>query len=439
MNTQPIQTHNSNGYPEHSLIFILMGGFLLVDSLVGFVEIYLGIHLKVSLVYKSPVLLFILIVIAIRDIKFFVAVLAFMLTFLLGPSIKLVQMSDLNSFFFDITMFLKILSPLLYMKYFILVVHEKPMLLSRYGPKIMVFNYAIMILNIVLGILGFGYATYSDGIGVIGFFFAGNEVGAVFIVLSAYILVKAYQHSMLSYFLFSLFNIATGVLISTKTSILSSILLSILIPIAFNRKSVFKLTPIKVSATIIILSLMVYVTILSIDTLKSTGLWQRIEWFYHEHGLIRVILSGRELFVRDLLAIYNQSNWYELLFGLSTATLQNFWLPLKTSAEIDPVDTLVTFGLFGLAIALYTQVYLLFSAIRFWKKDNKSIASASFVSLLLLEALAFTSGHIWLSGMVGPFIGLLMGLSYIKFTEANDNSTSKGTLPSINHAHAHSV
>jgi hypothetical protein len=416
MNTLTTTTPPSKSYPEHSLVFMLMGGFLLVDSLVGFIEIYLGIHLKVSLLYKSPVLLFILVVIALRDLRLFLVILAFILTFLIGPIIKLIQFADIKSFFFDITLFLKMLSPFLYMKYFMLVAKERPHLLMKHGPSIMLFNYIVIVINIILGLMGFGYSTYSGGggasnIGVNGFFSAGNELSAVFIVLSAYILVKAMQKSLSTYLLFCLFTMGMGVLISTKTSILSSILLCILIPFAMDRKSVLKVTPLKIILTTIAFSAIVYAAILSVYILRESGLWHRIEWFYKQHGLLRVILSGREIFARDLLTIYSESSWYELLFGLSTATLDNFWLPLKASAEIDPIDVLVTFGLFGLVTALAIQLYLLTTAFLFWKTDKKSVAAAGIVSLVLLELLAFTSGHIWLSGMVGPFIGLLIAMN----------------------------
>jgi hypothetical protein len=417
MNTPTQTTFSQKNYPEHYLIFILMGGFLLVDSLVGFIEIYLGIHLKVSLVYKSPVLLFILAIIALRDIRFFMIILTAILLFLVGPTIKLIQINDTTSFFFDITTFLKILSPILYMKYFLIVADEDSNLLLKYGPKIMLFNYSVILLNMILGIMGFGYATYggtsdTGNLGVIGFFSGGNELGAVFIVLSAYFMVITYKKSTLAYLMFCVLTLSAGILISTKTSILSAVLLSIFIPVTMNRKGVFRLTIAKFVFASIFIIISTYLAIVFVDILKSSGFWQRIVWFYDQYGLIRVIFSGREVFVRDLLAIYAESDWYEVLFGLSNATLNNFWLPLKTSAEIDPVDVVITFGLVGLIVAAIIQLFLFISAFKLWKLNNRSVASAGLLSLILLEALAFTSGHIWLSGMLGPFLGLVIGLSY---------------------------
>src|SRR5690554_5044008 len=54
------------------------------------------------------------------------------------------------------------------------------------------FNLIVLIVNLVLGVFGIGYAQYSGGIGSVGFFYAGNEVSGVMICLFMPILFYVY-------------------------------------------------------------------------------------------------------------------------------------------------------------------------------------------------------------------------------------------------------
>lgn len=395
-----------------------MAGFLLVDSAVGFIQIYLGLHVPVSMIYKTPVLLLVILIIFQRDIKFAYWILAALLSFLAGPIIQLFTYNDPSALFYDLTLALKILSPVLYLRYFIIAAEELPNQFRKVANNILLFSCGVFVANMLVGLMGFGFASYTTAgkdIGINGFFIAGNEMGAVFVVLSSFILTKAYHRSLKSYLLISLMIIIIGVLIATKASMLSGFLLVFLLPAFINAKKVFTPTLPKVIVSITLIIILYFLSIKFIDVLKSAGFWSRLVWIYEEQGILRLILSGRDEYADALLIIFNQhGHWYNWLIGMSSASAKHFWIATKLVAEVDPIDVLMIFGFLGLSVAAIIQFTLLQHAVSWFKLSHSPLAPACLLSLLVLEGLAFTSGHIWLSGMMGPFLGLMFGLCYLE-------------------------
>lgn len=419
----------SNTHVEHTLIFLLMGGFLAVDSLVGFIEVHFGVHIKASLIYKTPVLLIILVILSQRDQKFFLGIVTAIMLMLVGPIFQLAKFSDQSAIINDFTLILKIVSPIIYYKYFTVVIREIPQQFVRYGPLILNFNFFVLGVNIMAGIAGLGYASYSSsegGIGVNGYFAAGNELGAVLVILSSYALSRTYVLGLRPYFFMSMLTVSIGFLISTKTSILSSVALVFLLPVVIQGRQYFKPTNTKIIISIVGFSALVLGVFTAIEFLKELGLWKRLIWLYEEHGLLRVILSGRDEFAQELFNIFSEHGFFSWMFGLGSATLYNHWLPVKPFAEIDPVDVLITFGFIGLLVTSAIYLYLLKEALSAWKKRRSPMTSAAILTYFVLLGLAFTSGHVWLSGMLGPFLALILGLASLESIKSTPYRTNVG-------------
>lgn len=406
-------------------MLLLMAGFLLVDSAVGFIEKYAGIHIPVSMIYKTPVLLLLLLIIAMRDPKFTCWILAGLLCFITGPVIQFLTFSDPSSLFYDMTLALKILSPVLYLRYFMIAADEIPDLFSKAAPKILALSCVIFAANMLAGLMGLGFPSYTTGgkdIGINGFFIAGNEMGAVFVVLSAFALTKAFHKSLKVYCLSSLVIIIIGVLIATKASMLASVILVLFLPIFIGGKKTLLPTLPKVVISALVLLILGVMTSMFIDVLKNAGFWTRLVWIYEEHGILRLILSSRDEFAQALFAIFTEhGQWYNWLWGMSSASAKHFWISTKLVAEVDPIDVVIIFGFVGLAAAMLIQFYLLHHVINWYQLKRSQLAPACLLSFLLLEALAFTSGHIWLSGMMGPFLGLMYGICYLQSQGPSDS------------------
>ena len=394
-----------------------MAGFLLVDSAVGIIQKYVGIHIPVSMIYKTPVLLLLLLIIALRDPKFTLWILAAFLCFITGPVIQLLSFNDPSALFYDITLALKILSPILYLRYFMIAADEIPDFFRQAAPKILVLSCAIFIANMLAGLLGLGFPSYSTGgqdVGINGFFIAGNEMGAVFVILAAFALTKAFHHSLKLYSLAAIVIIVIGVLIATKASMLASIILVSFLPVFIGGKKALRPTMPKIVISVLVILIMGIMLSAFIDILKNAGFWTRLVWIYEEHGILRLILSSRDEFAMALFAIFSEhGQWYNWLLGMSSASAKHYWIATKLVAEVDPIDVVIIFGFVGLSAALMVQFHLLRHVLHWYQIKRSQLAPACLLSFLLLQALAFTSGHIWLSGMMGPFLGLMFGLCYL--------------------------
>lgn len=422
---------NSKYYPEHSLVLLLIAGFLLVDSAVGIIQKYIGVHIPISMIYKTPVLLLLLLIIALRDPKFTAWILAALLCFIIGPVIQLLTFNDPSALFYDITLALKILSPILYLRYFMIAADEIPELFSRAAPRILILSCAIFAANMLAGLFGLGYPSYTTGgkdIGINGFFIAGNEMGAVYVILSAFLLTKAFHYSFKRYCFAAVVTIIIGVLIATKASMLASFILVLFLPIFISGKKALRPTTAKVVICTLVLLIMGIIISAFIDVLKNAGFWTRLVWIYEEHGILRLILSSRDEFATALFAIFSEhGKWYNWLFGMSSASAKHYWLATKLVAEVDPIDAVIIFGFIGLGAALVIQFYLLRHVLHWYQLQRSQLAPACLLSFLLLQALAFTSGHIWLSGMMGPFLGLMFGICYFGSRDSDSNLLSVST------------
>jgi hypothetical protein len=305
---------------------------------------------------------------------------------------------------------------------------EIPDQVKRFATIILIFCCVIFVINLLWGRLGVGFPSYtigSKGIGINGFFVAGNEMGAVFVVLSAFVLSQAFHRSLTVYIGCSLMICLIGVLIATKASMLSSVLLVLGLPVFIQGKKIFIPSPAKIVFLLLASLTLVLLTIKFIDILQNAGFWTRLVWIYEEQGILRVILSGRDEFAEALWYIFSQhAHWHQWLFGMSSATAKHFWLDTKLVAEIDPIDVLMIFGLLGLTVAALIQFTLLKNAVNWYKKRHSALAPACLLALIILESLAFTSGHIWLSGMMGPFLGLMFALCYLETQQVEQANLS---------------
>ena len=93
------------------------------------------------------------------------------------------------------------------------------------------FNLSVLLVNLLLGLWGFGYEQYEGGIGSVGYFFAGNEVSAVLIVLFCFALDYVFvNYSTKTYFLVSLVMIVFSLIKATKVGMAGTLICVFVIP-----------------------------------------------------------------------------------------------------------------------------------------------------------------------------------------------------------------
>ena len=159
--------------------------------------------------------------------------------------------------------------------------------------KIFNINTCVLIINILVGLFGLGYSAYVEGLGYRGFFYAGNELSGLIIVLFPFLLYKVgekYSYHNIRYLSTVFLCLITATLLGTKTGLLAVIISIIIIPnLTISRKKAFKIVPIILLGTMTI----IYALYLALDSL---GMVERWTYFYEQGGLSQLLLSGRHEF-----------------------------------------------------------------------------------------------------------------------------------------------
>lgn len=412
------------------LTFLMFGVTLLVDAVNGFFLSGLGIDPKLSAMFKLLLLGLVLYQLGTLSLKCLAWILLVLIVFLVGPAFTLFDTLNISAFIDDLTSGLKILTAPIIFVYVCLVAEKYPERVEKYGKLALKVGFAVLLVNLVLGVLGFGFSSYGnaaqgeeDAIGIKGFFYAGNEVSGVFVILYGVLLHLIWQKRKVIYLFFSLLTLLSGLLIATKAAMVAAILLVFSIPLVNERHKVLNLTPLKLKiiAPVLILGLILAVALIPI--FESTGMLNRFMWFYNKKGIIGIILSGRDEFVIQMLYVFERyADFVDVVFGFSKNGLGMF---TKSSMEIDPIDMYLWHGIAGLMVFLLNSiVFLRVSYLAARLKDSFWGPVVLIINILLIS-VSMIAGHIFTSGMLAPLFGLVNGLAYLDLRRATH---SKGVV-----------
>ncbi len=406
-------------YNLNRLVLLAMAALLWVDTITG-ISVYYGVGIaSISMLYKLLILMLVLLNIGGYSQKLLTFLLGALLVLLIGPTQSFVNFGESKYYFDDISYALKLLTPIIVFSYLFAVRKTYPELLEHWLPIILTSNFVAVIFNLVLGKLGFGWPSYSGtagqpGIGVNGFYVAGNELSACFVLLYGYILHHTWlNYSKKRYVLVGLSAVYFGLAIATKTAMLASLMLVFLIPLFNERQNLLKLTKLKLALLgpflIILASVILFIEAL----LRQVGLWDKFTWVIAEKGIVTLVVSGRDEKSAELLSHFESyASLGDYLWGIGASGITHFE-SFFYMAEVDPVDTFIWFGLIGVTVtvsAIFIMNYLAFRSIRSAALYPPLIVLVNLIFLLL----SLISGHIWQSGMLGILWGVLNGLVFIR-------------------------
>lgn len=411
-------TIGSYRYFWFQLVTLMMSVYLLTDMISGFFVINLGIDIKASLIYKTPLFLLVLILVAKFNVAMLNLLLLLVVVFFSGPLYQFYHHGNLSFFIIDFSSAIKIITPvsifLLYKEWYA----RYPLLALKSSHTILKSSFYILSLNFIIGLLGFGKSTYSNveggEIGTTGLIFAGNELSGAFIISFTYMLHMFWNYqSRKSYCALALFTIFCGFNLATKTAILASLMVVFLVPIVNERHELYKMTLLKAKILWPVLLLGLIFAVLIVELLQSIGLYNRLVFMYRNNDLLTMILSGRNEMVAEVMAIITQdSNLFEQMFG------QGIAISLKrTQGAITEVDSVDLFSLYGIFAFIFIFSFYLYS---FLKAHKQVITTKNFFSPFVLLAsfilliLSQLSGHIWSSGTIGILMGVMLGSLYAR-------------------------
>jgi hypothetical protein len=284
------------------------------------------------------------------------------------------------------------------------------LLLTRRHLKIIeaifFFNFLVIAVSVSSGILGFGLTTYGGqpasefrGIGYKGFFYAGNELGALLLCLFPIVFITS--KTVVRKVTLSLIFIFISFLIGTKTAFISVFFVAIY--------SVFLLIKISIlnKVTLFILLLTSFTAIFIIFQDQIYFKIDAINYVYSNKGIMYLILSGRDSMFNEAFR-YTTNNFSspDFIFGVGSSYAGSKF----KSVEMDFADILIWSG-----VIWFLFVYIFYFCFSFYvlflldKKSKKVFG----LTLFFLFVASLLAGHVLTSGMLLPILSLYLPYSYV--------------------------
>ena len=395
------------------IVWIFICCYLLVDSLDGFMVQQLGISLRLSQLYKST--LFLLAVLAL--LKWRSATLPYlmigMLLMLAGPFTRLLTEPQSTFFTIDLTLVIRVMLLLTIAMFCIESGKREPQSALKWGKRSLWLGFWVVSVNVLLGFAGIGFHTYpSTEVGFKGFFQAGNELSALFIVLSTFALHESWNRKgIVRYAFMSALVILIGISIATKAGALFSLLVVLLIPVANMRGNIFSIKSSMV--------LTLFVAVIGglawgfLSVIEETPFFVKFSHAFEKLDLVTLLLSGRDVHLAHFLASLRDADaLLSFLFGPGADGLKNGQVLMFV--EIDPVDIFMYFG--WIVVTVFTALSLYIALRPIFVIRSNYFAPFLLLSNTALFFFAFIAGHVWTSGLLAIAWGVSISLLFVTQT-----------------------
>lgn len=380
-------------------IFYSFLPFCLIDVMNGYFSFH-GIGIPLSQLYKAYILL-LLLPILIRN-YFAINVALFLLfglfyqssfyTISFGEDVAVLMRNAI--FIFSVLAFYQTRGLLTYLHFLII-------------KKVFIVNFLVISFSVLSGILGFGLTTYGNNLASIvrhmgfkGYFYAGNELGALLMCIFPFVIFSIESKVKKVSVIFFALTVAAS--IGTKTALLSVFLISVLIffyYLNFSRLTKFLLIFIFAILTLVLISVLISLLEKRFDILT---------YVYEERGLIYLILSGRDVMLLNAKEVLiDNFSIMDYIFGVGSS-----YAAYKVkSVEIDFADILIWNGVLWMLFVHLFYIVFSYYVIHILPKKEKVIAGFMFILILFAST---TAGHVLTSGMLLPLISLTLPYGYAK-------------------------
>lgn len=401
------------------LIILLAKWYLLADAGNGVLLAWLGLAVPLSALYKSVLLLLIGAALCRQALSKVALLLSLALLLLAGPFYSLLLQGNWAGFSYDVGMVLKLVSPLLAALYFFQLAKRQPEVAKQALLQIFITSFAILLLNIVLGRLGFGFSAYLPNdylpdlnLGTKGYFKATNELSALLLVLSGFLLAYFWPRQKWFFVAVAALSLFAASSMLTKTGLVGILLLIIGIPLLQSRRY-WQPYQRYVLAVIFVATVLCAVLLWQLPLLLSTlGVGAKLQLTYQQQGLLGVLLSSRDLYALDNWQLAEQyfASWHRLA-GIGVAGLGLY--TSKPLAEIDPFDLLLWFGAAGIGYFMLWFALVIRQSLAGYLLQPTSVAAGIFLVNLLMLLVASLAGHTMTSGMLWIPWGMLNGAVWL--------------------------
>nr|PMK96686.1 hypothetical protein BCT87_09330 [Vibrio cyclitrophicus] len=354
-------------------------------------------------------LLLTLVLVSILRLRFNLGVFLFTVSGVLLsiPFLRFAFIQDQSALFYEISILLKIILLLMMFAFSYVYSQISPEPFIKKTRICLYISFVLVSLNVLFGYLGIGHPTYqSTGLGFKGFFRAGNELSALYIVLSTFImyefiLAEKYFKSLLITIVVLIVSLSIG----TKSSAIYGVAISVLLPLSLFKGKIFS---IRYLPFISLFFVSVFIAFYYSIIIYVDVFFQKYEYILSNQGLVGLIFSGRDLFAEEYVT-YIGNDFYSMYYilGGGAALLEDV-IGFNT-IESDPFDIFALFGLLVLFLLLSFFSYIVFLPARLIELHYAIPVFFVNFSLLLFS---FIAGHVWTSGMLSIAWALLNGLFF---------------------------
>jgi O-antigen ligase like membrane protein len=400
-----------------SIIISLMFLLLPIDMVNGIFKMN-EIPIPVSQIFKIFLIVLILFRLVFETKALKTLVILFFL--LLLPTLYQIFSNNIsvNFVLYDLTKITKYLSALGFFLFFVNYIKKRNSIKLEKLFSLVGFSYIILAINVLLIYVGLGYPSYSSNIGSKGYFFAGNELSGLLIVLYSIIAYRYWlRRTKTKFYIFTIFSFFIGLTISSKTSLLGVLIIAVLI---IYSESTIKINVKFIKHSLIFFVIAPIVTYYSYIIIINSGIISRWSFFWEKLDFWSFLLSNRNNAAEIAFeAYYKNYSILEKFIGVGQYNYE-FWnngIPV----EIDVLDIFFAYGIVGSLLFLGILGFAFTQSRIFSRKKSYPFASHVSKMILLLFLISSLAGHIFSSGLSSSFIGLLFSLMYIK---RNDEITA---------------
>lgn len=375
--------------------------FLFIDSINGGLLRLYSIDIKISILYKLSFLLIGCIYLSKVNLKLFFISVSLVMYFFIWALLQNFD-NPLAYFMKDFGEGVKLISLIIVFNIFSSFSETD---CKKFILRFVVISSVIVLVNIIMSLLGFGVSAYSN-FGAKGFFYAGNALSGVLVIFSTFIMAYYYNVSWFKFSISFLLLLVFSFIVGTKSGILGVLLSFIFISLYHLKMSIFSVAKIFIILFILVLSIN-----FTLDYLLQTEVFIRAIHFYDTGGLVRGLLSGRDLSFFKIYEHFINSNVTTLLFGFGFYDLYN--VVVDNGVEMDFVDIVFLFGLFTACFYFLLLFLLLFISL-YRITINDTLVSLTkcvlVVSSFILILIAFMAGHILYNGNITLLWGIVLAL-----------------------------
>lgn len=313
-----------------------------------------------------------------------------------------------NGLSYEINMFIKLIYPILLFNYLYSLNDISSVRLIYRAIDFYLWFYPLSLL--IPSILGYGYNTYGNfGIGSKGFYYAGNEISGIMVVLMIVSLTR-YDNARNKINLFNLLlNIVAAFFVGTKAVFIG--IVAVVILYLFKRaKSIYFIGYLLGIILLIIIMCYILRRIRPDFMNEIINMWN-LRYTYNVKGQysnekVAFMLSGRNAILKNnYLELWNKFGIMGFIFGGGTF----FWNVMSNNIiEMDIFDLLIDYGI--LATFAYIMVIC-----DIFKKVNYKSEVYRIGLMLIIVLLSFLAGHV----VFAPSVTIVTVIALIYF-EKND-------------------